>query len=150
MGGVLMWGTSFPHFFLSYNFSKEGLGMKVFLLCVLALYCSASVAFDPQQQLVRKDVDTKIDAELQYFKTNPTKAKNRFSSLLSKLGSRKSLTKVQKVTAKQIKSNRKVKNSIARRFLRMIRKRRNTGDKGKVSSFSSGLEAKMSSTVTQE
>jgi len=100
--------------------------IRVSFLFILALSSSASVVSDYQDQLLLNDVNVKINKEIHYYKTNPIKAKKRFSAVLSILGSRKSLENVREASAKQINSKSKVKDAIARRFIKMVKERQPT------------------------
>ena len=93
---------------------------------LIVAFCSSSEVLRRQDQFLLKDVDAKINEEIHYYKANPIKAKKRFSAVLSRLGSRRSLNRVRKATWKQINSKSKVKDAIARRFIKMFKKRQTT------------------------
>ena len=99
--------------------------IKVSFLSILASSCSGSVESDYQDLLLLNDFDVKINNEIRYYKTNPIKAKKGFSSVLSQLGCRKSLENVRNATAQQINSKSKVKDAIARRVIKMVKKIQN-------------------------
>jgi hypothetical protein len=101
--------------------------MKIIIASILALSCSASTVLD------QRDLDFKISEEMRFIKSNPTKAKKRFSIALDKLGSQKSLNSIRSATAKEINSKSKVKEGIARKFMKMVKHRE--GPKGAAKDF---------------
>jgi hypothetical protein len=116
--------------------------IKISLLFILATYCSAFISLEHLQLTIPDDTDVIIG----YYKTNPIKARKRFFSILSKMGSKDSLMKVRNASAKQFFAYRKVNDAIARRIIKIV----NFGAREQVTSFESDLVAKMSYTMSKE
>jgi hypothetical protein len=86
------------------------------MFCLLVSYRRGSGAeFRPRGR---------FDADLKYYQAHPAKAKKRFSSLLSKISSPKTLNRVRIAKArKSSKSMDKRSDAIARKMMRLMEKR---------------------------
>jgi hypothetical protein len=118
------------------------------ILSTLALYCRASANLDLSKQLDLKTFEAKFNSEFRLYKTSPAKAKKRFFTALSKLGSKKSIQRILTATAEHLNSKSKFKDAIVRRVIKKFKQRGAALAEKKGSAIGSRLLAKVSPSIT--
>ena len=78
---------------------------------------------DLADEKLLNDFDTRMDAEIEFYKADPVKSKERFSKLLSRLSSPNSLRKIQNASSRRLNSKSSIKDAIARRVLKRFKTR---------------------------
>jgi hypothetical protein len=90
-------------------------------LCILAVARSGSSVINKQDRKQMINIEAKFDADLEFYKNHPVKAKKRFSSLLTKLESPKTLNRVRYAKARKNKSMDKARDAIARKMINIMK-----------------------------
>jgi hypothetical protein len=97
---------------------------QILSLCILAVACSGSSLNNKHDREQIIDIEAMFDADLEYYQNHPVKAKKRFSSLLTKLESPKTLKRVRYAKARKNKSMDKARDAIARKMIKIMKKSR--------------------------